>query len=93
MLAYYKDVSTWPYTNANGPTGNGNIDADPRFAGSGDYHLRYDSPCRGQGTLVLNLSASDFEWDSRGYGGKADIGADEFGNEPIRIVRWRDVSR
>jgi len=23
VLAYYKDVSTWPYTNANGPTGNG----------------------------------------------------------------------
>lgn len=23
VLSYYKDTGTWPYTNANGPTGNG----------------------------------------------------------------------
>ena len=40
ILSYYKDVSRWPYTNANGPAGNGidrviTSNTVPNAAGSG----------------------------------------------------------
>jgi len=42
ILSYYKDVSRWPYTNANGPSGNGidrvvSSDNVPNQSGSGSH--------------------------------------------------------
>ncbi|MBN2491211.1 MAG: hypothetical protein JXQ29_10235 [Planctomycetes bacterium] len=62
-----------------GHPGIGNIDADPQFTADGTFHLAPDSPCRDTGSGgYLNFSASDFEWDDRGWGSGVDIGADEF---------------
>lgn len=47
-------------------------------AANGDFHLRYDSPCRDKGTRVTGLPATDFEGDPRAFGSAPDIGADEF---------------
>jgi len=61
--------------------GSGNIDADPLFVDPvhGDFHLRFDSPCRNAGTSgVPGLPTQDFEGDPRIAGGEVDIGADEF---------------
>lgn len=54
--------------------------ADPRVmdATRGDFHLRYDSPCRDRGRQVTGLPAADFEGDPRAHGAGPDIGADEF---------------
>lgn len=62
-----------------GHAGVGNIQSDPRFVGTDDVHLEAASPCIDAGTNArLNLAATDFEWDARGYGVGVDIGADEF---------------
>lgn len=57
------------------------IDSDPLFvdAKNDDYHLTFDSPCRGTGwsSYPGNLSI-DFEGDPRRTYGTVDIGADEF---------------
>ena len=68
------------YSNIEGGyPGQGNIDADPRFVPDGTLHLGPDSPCRDAGSPdYLNFSASDFEWDDRGWGAGVDMGADEF---------------
>ncbi len=59
--------------------GPGMIDADPLFAGTDDFHLTYDSPCRNAGTnAVPALPESDREGDPRIAQNVADIGADEF---------------
>ncbi|MEW5994437.1 MAG: right-handed parallel beta-helix repeat-containing protein [Candidatus Zixiibacteriota bacterium] len=59
--------------------GPGMVDGDPLFAdaGSGDYHLRYDSPCRDSGYSYTPSPATDFEGDPRTAEGSIDIGADE----------------
>jgi hypothetical protein len=61
--------------------GPGNIDLDPRFvdAAAGDFHLRFDSPCRDQGVnCAPSIPDLDFEGDPRIAFGTADMGADEF---------------
>lgn len=61
--------------------GSGNINADPLFQSlaTGDFHLKYTSPCRDAGSnYAAWLSDYDFESDPRVAHGKADIGADEF---------------
>ncbi len=61
---------------------NGNISADPLFAGSSadDCHLTWNSPCRDSGdnhSLPPDL-LEDFEGDPRIALGTVDIGADEY---------------
>ena len=53
----------------------GNIDADPVFAGAGDYHLTAQSPCVDTGT-DSGLYA-DIDGDMRPQGIAYDIGSDE----------------
>jgi hypothetical protein len=56
------------------------IDADPMFvdAVNGDYHLTFNSPCRGSGDNSAVTELYDFEGDPRIFQGTVDIGADEF---------------
>ncbi len=85
--------------------GVGNKDADPLFYDPvvGDFHLTYDSPCRGWGLNSTVLPDTDFEGDPRVIG-IPDIGADEFqfhlysvcdivpgGSANIRVVGWPDM--
>jgi len=61
--------------------GAGMIDADPLFVDptGGDFHLKWDSPCRDTGdNSAPNLPAEDFEGDPRIAYGTVDMGADEF---------------
>lgn len=57
--------------------GGGNIDADPLFVGTGDYHLTPASPCIDAGTLI-GASDEDIDEESRPFGGGNDMGADEY---------------
>lgn len=60
--------------------GAGMIDADPLFADpdNADFHLTYGSPCKNAGLNRAELPADDCEGDPRIFGGRADIGADEY---------------
>jgi len=60
-----------------GYLGQGNIDCDPEFAGSGDYHLLASSCCVDAGTSD-GAPSEDMEGDPRPQGGGFDIGADEY---------------
>jgi len=71
----------WCNIKGGWPTGGNIIDADPMFidASSGDFHLRYDSPCRDAGlTYFLDLVTEDFDGNDRFSGTDVDMGADEF---------------
>ena len=76
----YADMGMESWTNS----GN-NINADPRFVGSGDYHLRPSSPCIDTGfNGSPNLPSYDIEGNYRimdgNYDGKTivDMGAYEY---------------
>ena len=57
---------TVSYSNIQGGwIGTGNIDADPLFAASGDYHLQDCSPCIGAGTSN-GAPDTDVEGNPRG---------------------------
>jgi predicted outer membrane repeat protein len=61
--------------------GPGMMDSDPLFADPSqmDFHLIFNSPCRGSGdNTAPELPEVDFEGDPRIYQGVVDIGADEF---------------
>ena len=65
-----------------GFTGEGNIDEDPLFVGTGDYpfSLQDLSPCVNAGTpdtTGLNLPEYDLAGNTRVYGGRIDMGAYE----------------
>ncbi|MHC4621349.1 MAG: S8 family serine peptidase, partial [Planctomycetota bacterium] len=66
----------------DGWTGQGNIDAHPRFvdAGGGDFHLREESPCINAGDPNYSgaPSEADIDGQPRVIGGRIDMGADEF---------------
>ncbi len=69
----YSDIQRgWP--------GEGNIDADPYFVSSNDYHLSLFSPCIDAGTDVC--VHEDIDGQSRPWGAGFDMGADEFSLEP-----------
>jgi hypothetical protein len=69
------------YSNVNGVSGLGNIDADPRFIDpdAGDYRLRFDSPCvdAGDPMTVSEAGETDLNGDLRILNGVIDMGADE----------------
>ncbi|MHC4740757.1 MAG: right-handed parallel beta-helix repeat-containing protein, partial [Planctomycetota bacterium] len=74
----YSDIQGgWP--------GDGNIDADPIFVypGSGDYHLRPDSPCinAGDNSGVPPSLLTDLDGNPRIVNGIVDMGSYEFQGE------------
>jgi predicted outer membrane repeat protein len=60
--------------------GEGMIDSDPLFvdAATDDFHLTFNSPCRGSGDNAIVTELYDFEGDPRICQGTVDMGADEF---------------
>jgi hypothetical protein len=60
--------------------GSGMIDSDPLFVDpvNGDFHLTFNSPCRGSGDNSAVMELTDFEGDPRIAQGTVDMGADEF---------------
>jgi len=70
--------SSVTYSNVQGGyTGEGNIDADPCFAFSSNYHIMPDSPCVDAGTNdpCGGLPAADIEGTTRPLDGNADANA------------------
>jgi parallel beta-helix repeat protein len=81
----YSDVkggmsSVYVATGCNLYWGPGMIDSDPLFVdpASGDFHLTFNSPCRGSGDNSAVTELTDFEGDPRTAYGTVDMGADEF---------------
>ena len=68
MVTYSDVQGGWP--------GEGNIDADPLWIGTGDYHLTAGSPCIDAGTDAGVYTDSD--GDVRPQGASFDMGADEY---------------
>ena len=56
--------------------GPNNINADPRFIGDIDLHLRSDSPCINRGANAGVYE--DLDGDKRPQGKGYDMGSDEF---------------
>ncbi len=54
----------------------GNINADPLFVGSGDYHIQAGSPCIDTGSAT-GAPSDDIDGDSRPQGAGYDMGSDE----------------
>ena len=73
-------LSGWPnirFSDVRGGwLGEGNIDADPLFAGGGDLHLTFSSPCIDSGSDVEIYT--DMDGDVRPTGAGFDMGADEY---------------
>ncbi len=67
-----------------GWSGTGNINANPLFAADG-YHLQRRSPCRDAGdpAFVPEAGETDIDGEMRVYGGRVDMGADEW--QPMLI--------
>lgn len=65
------------------PTSSGNVDVDPQFSSSTDFHLAPTSPLLNQGTLTPTggLPTIDIEGNPREYLNKVDMGAYQHGNE------------
>lgn len=58
--------------------GEGNIDADPMFVLSNDWHITASSPCRNAGTNLSWMSgALDVDGQPRIFDERVDMGADE----------------
>ena len=67
---------------AFGTGSSGNVSVDPGFAGSGDFHLRSDSPLLGIGALAPpgGLTMYDLEGNLRIWNGAVDLGVYERGD-------------
>jgi L-ascorbate metabolism protein UlaG (beta-lactamase superfamily)/uncharacterized protein (DUF362 family) len=79
------------YCNVQGGyVGTGNIDVDPGFVSPDDYHLLPTSACidAGDPDFVLGVVATDIDGTPRVAGGRADIGCDEFVEEPLACITW-----
>jgi hypothetical protein len=65
------------------PPANGNLNIDPNFSGSTDFHLLPTSPLLGAGTLTPagGLPTIDIEGHPRSYNNLVDMGAYERGDE------------
>ena len=67
-----------------GWSGEGNIDANPAFAGAVTFHLGPGSPCIDSGTDAgVN---TDMDGQRRPWGAGFDMGADEFSTEPCSVI-------
>jgi hypothetical protein len=87
FVAAYSSNNDYNYINVavNWTSEVGNINADPLFVGSGNYHLSPTSPCIDAGlNSAPRIPSTDFEGDNRIIDGnqdtilKVDIGADEY---------------
>jgi hypothetical protein len=68
---------SWTYSDV-GPDGvPGNLSTDPMFIGSGDFHLKANSPVINQADPNATLTI-DIDGDPRPQDGRRDIGADEY---------------
>ncbi len=82
------------YNNLDRPStinwGPGNIDIDPCFADPdvNDYHLLLDSPCinTGDPNYVPEPNETDLDGLPRVIGGRIDMGAYEFNNQPVAVA-------
>lgn len=65
---------------------SGNVNADPVFVTSSDFHLQSTSPCRDAGIDVSTITGGlDFHGAAR-YGAAYDIGAFEYGTGRLMIL-------
>ena len=69
---------------AGGWSGEGNIDANPSFAGAVTFHLMPGSPCVDSGTDAGVYT--DMDGQRRPWGVGFDMGADEFSTEPCSVI-------
>ncbi len=71
--------AAFDFFGINNPTGtNGNISTDPLLVATNDFHLRLDSPCLNAGDIsVIQPDGVGLDGQSRSFGGRVDIGADE----------------
>ena len=73
---FYSDIQ-------GGFPGIRNINSDPLFVGSGDYHLVAGSPCIDAGKKIWGIY-KDIDGQRRPFGAGFDIGADEYSTqEPL----------
>jgi hypothetical protein len=87
FVAAYSSNNDYNYNNVavNWTSQVDNINVDPLFVGSGNYHLSPTSPCIDAGlNSAPSIPSTDFEGDNRIIDGnqdtilKVDIGADEY---------------
>ena len=76
-------VVTWSDVEGGWP-GEGNIEENPFFIGTGNYHLRLISPCIDAGTDADIYT--DMDGQSRPWGAGFDMGADEFSTESCSVI-------
>jgi hypothetical protein len=79
--AHIADNDTADVAGDTWETVAGNIDLDPLFVGTGNYHLQATSPCIDAGlNSAPGIPVNDFEGDARIIGSAPDLGADEYGS-------------
>ena len=76
-MVTYSDVE-------GGWSGEGNIEANPSFAGAITFHLGPVSPCVDSGTDAGVYT--DMDGQRRPWGAGFDMGADEFSAEPCSVI-------
>lgn len=91
ILLLEVDYITVTYSDVMGGwKGTGNINDDPKFVGSGDYHLTGGSPCINTGTAA-GAPLHDIDGEMRPQGAYFDMGSDEFkDSDNDGILDYRD---